>query len=337
MEPSKLYKSILLELLSFALFINLNIYTLVPFLTLHGLALFIITSLLASIIPKRFKDRRKAIFVFFIILYPTLYLGYIFLLVAVFYLLRKQKVDVYQPPRIPSLEEIITEDIKFSGRKIGEAALAVIQSGESKINPLRLETILSYLLNLESSQIIPALKKALAYSEDTIRLYAFGAISRIEKNLNQTLHALRERLSQEKLPPEEKAYLYYQIALIYYTFVHYKLADPEFRGYMLKEALENVKKSLEMKSTPEAKLLLAKIHIEMKQFDEALIHLESLMESKELNPVSYLMQLAEVYYERGDYKMVKRLIREHPEIELLLDVEANFVIRFWRGKNGNLR
>jgi len=61
------------------------------------------------------------------------------------------------------------------------------------------------------------------------------------------------------------------------------------------------------------------------------------MESKELNPVSYLMQLAEVYYERGDYKMVKRLIREHPEIELLLDVEANFVIRFWRGKNGNLR
>ncbi|HAV40377.1 MAG TPA: hypothetical protein DCX31_04820, partial [Aquificaceae bacterium] len=173
MEPSKLYKSILLELLSFALFINLNIYTLVPFLTLHGLALFIITSLLASIIPKRFKDRRKAIFVFFIILYPTLYLGYIFLLVAVFYLLRKQKVDVYQPPRIPSLEEIITEDIKFSGRKIGEAALAVIQSGESKINPLRLETILSYLLNLESSQIIPALKKALAYSEDTIRLYAF--------------------------------------------------------------------------------------------------------------------------------------------------------------------
>lgn len=106
---------------------------------------------------------------------------------------------------------------------------------------------------------------------------------------------------------------------------------------MLKEALENVKKPLEMKSTPEAKLLLAKIHIEMKQFDEALIHLESLMESKELNPVSYLMQLAEVYYERGDYKMVKRLIREHPEIELLLDVEANFVIRFWRGKNGNLR
>ncbi len=95
MEPSKLYKSILLELLSFALFINLNIYTLVPFLTLHGLALFIITSLLASIIPKRFKDRRKAIFVFFIILYPTLYLGYIFLLLYLKGLKTAEKLSLY--------------------------------------------------------------------------------------------------------------------------------------------------------------------------------------------------------------------------------------------------
>ena len=338
MNFNSLYKSFLLELASFAFFINMkSFYFLFISLLLHSIALFMVVSFLITLLPKRFKDHKKAMFILFLIAFPTLYLGYVFIVMAVFYLLRKQKIDVYQPPNIPHLEDVLTEEMEFSGRVIGEAALALLKDGTGNINPSRLEILLSYILNLNSPEAISTLKRVLSSSEDIVRLYAFGTIYKTEKKLNETLHSLREKLSKGNLPPEEEAYLYYQMASIYYTFVHYHIADQEFRSYMLKEALEHVQKSIDVKTTPEAKLLLAKVYIEMKEFDRALSYFEELASKKELKPASYIVQLAEIYYEKGDYKEVKRLFTEHPEAELLLDVDVNFVVRFWRNSNGQVR
>ncbi len=337
MKPEWLYMSFLLELISLAFFINMkSFYFLLMLLLLHSIALFIVISFLTMLIPKRFKDRKRAVFTLFFIVFPTLYVGYIFAVIVTLYLLRKQKIDTYQPSKIPSLEEVLTEEVKFSGRIIGESALALLKDLSGNINPSRLETILSYTLNLNSSEIISSLKRVLSSSEDIVRLYAFGAIQKTEKKLNETLHFLKEKLNKGKISPEEKAYVYYQIASIYYTFVHYHIADQEFRDYMLKEALEHAQKSIEAKAIPEAKLLLAKIYIEAKEFDKALSYLEEVANKKELDPVSYIVPLAEIYYEKRDYKKVKSLFTEHKELELLLDVDVNFVVRFWRGSNGQI-
>lgn len=337
MKPEWLYMSFLLELISLAFFINMkSFYFLLMLLLLHSIALFIVISFLTMLIPKRFKDRKRAVFTLFFIVFPTLYVGYIFAVIVTLYLLRKQKIDTYQPSKIPSLEEVLTQGVEFSGRIMGESALALLKDLSGNINPSRLETILSYTLNLNSSEIISSLKRVLSSSEDIVRLYAFGAIQKTEKKLNETLHFLKEKLNKGKISPEEKAYVYYQIASIYYTFVHYHIADQEFRDYMLKEALEHAQKSIEAKAIPEAKLLLAKIYIEAKEFDKALSYLEEVANKKELDPVSYIVPLAEIYYEKRDYKKVKSLFTEHKELELLLDVDVNFVVRFWRGSNGQI-
>lgn len=337
MNPKWLYMSFLLELISLAFFINMKaFYFLLIVLFLHSIALFIVISFLTTLIPKRFKDRKRAMFTLFFMVFPTLYLGYILAVILVLYLLRKQKIDTYQPPKIPSLEELLTEDVKFSGRIIGESALALLKHLSKNINSSGLETLLSYTLNLNTPEIISSLRRVLSYSEDIVRLYAFGVIQKIEKKLNETMHFLKEKLNKGKTSPEEKAYVYYQIASIYYTFVHYHIADQEFRDYMLKEALKHTQKSIEVKAIPEAKLLLAKIYIEAKEFDKALSYLEEVANKKELNPLSYILPLAEIYYEKKDYKKVKSLFTEHKELELLLDVDVNFVVRFWRGLNGQI-
>ncbi|MFN4197381.1 MAG: tetratricopeptide repeat protein, partial [Caldimicrobium sp.] len=171
-------------------------------------------------------------------------------------------------------------------------------------------------------------------SEDTVRLYAFGSLYKREKKLNEALHLLKEKLNRGDLTPHERAYIYYEIASIYYTFIHYHIVDSEFRSYIAKEAIDSIKKSINIEPTPEALLLLAKIYIEIRDFDGALPLLEMLAKEGKLNPARYLLQLAEINYEMGNYKEVKELFIKHPEINLLLDVDANFVVRFWRGSNG---
>lgn len=183
MKPEWLYMSFLLELISLAFFINMkSFYFLLMLLLLHSIALLIVISFLTMLIPKRFKDRKRAVFTLFFIVFPTLYLGYIFAVIVTLYLLRKQKIDTYQPSKVPSLEEVLTEEVKFSGRIIGESALALLKDLSGNINPSRLETLLSYTLNLNSSEIISSLKRVLSSSEDIVRLYAFGAIQKTEKN-----------------------------------------------------------------------------------------------------------------------------------------------------------
>ncbi|MFN4197291.1 MAG: tetratricopeptide repeat protein [Caldimicrobium sp.] len=304
------------------------------FILLHSIFLFTLISFLAILIPKRFKDRKRAVFILFFVVFPTLYLGYVFILIAVLYLLRKQQIEAYQPSKIPSLEEVLTEEIEFSGRLVGESTLRLLKERSISINPSKLETLLSYILHLDSSEAIPVLKRLLSASEDVLRLYAFGALYKIEKKLNETLHSLKEKLNKGNTSPEEKAFIYYQIASIYHTFLHYHIADQEFRNHMLREALNYARKSMEIEATPEASLLLAKIYIEARDFDRATPFLEELVSERKLNPAKYLLQLAEIHYEMGNYKEVKRLFRDYPEMNLLLDVNANFVVRFWRGSNG---
>ncbi|MGC8944048.1 MAG: hypothetical protein ACP5KX_08105, partial [Caldisericia bacterium] len=153
--------------------------------------------------------------------------GFIFLLISVTYLFRKQKNIEYKPIETFSIEEIYNEDIEFSGRKFGEGGLLGIKKSENAPKVLKEKAFLT-LTDLRSPSVFNLIKENLSNPVDEIRLLAFSIISKIEKDLTKKIHELEKKLKEE-ISQEEKAEIYKDLAQIYWDFVLYNLVDEEFK------------------------------------------------------------------------------------------------------------
>lgn len=337
MNPKFVYSSIMIEIVSFFLFLGMRSPTMIfSALALHGVALVLVVSALVNLLPERFEktEKLKSVAIFSTILYPTLYIGYIAVVVMIVYIIRKQKVSEYTPFMFFSVEEFLDESFQNRQklRSFGEGALISISKAE-KINKSLKEKAMLALSDLKNPKMFKLLKESLSSDIDEVRLFAFSIVSKLEKKFNDNLHRLKERLNEENLSTEEKAEIYYQIAKQYYDFVYYNVVDEEFRKFMLQEAINYCSISLKLNESIDAYLLLGKLYNEIGLLEIGYNYLLNVQEYSKLNPVEYVPVVADMYFRFGMFKDIVELFKKYPELELLNDIEINFALRFWMDKD----
>lgn len=337
MELKSLYTSLILEFISFGFILNLDSTGKVIFILLfHSAALLLILTTLVNVIPQRFrKDKKIFIFITFIIIFPTLQIGYMIIFVLIFYILRYQKKVEETPSKFFNVEDILFENIEFSNRKFGEGGLISIGKSEDVSKELKERAILS-ISEIKNPVSIAIIKENLSSKFDEVRLYAFSVISKMEKELNEKIHLIKERLKDENLKNEAKAGLYYELASVYYDFVYFNIVDEEFKNFMIEESFYYAKKSLDIQETPEAILLTARIYMRKGMLEKAYGEFIKIFKFKDVSPLKYVPYLAEIYYKFGLYKEVNHLFRSSPELLVITNPNLHFVIKLWEGKYGSI-
>ncbi|MGC9080762.1 tetratricopeptide repeat protein [Sulfurihydrogenibium sp.] len=318
-----IYFSIISEILAISsLFVGNIFLAAFLYLIFHGLAIFLLSTFLLLLLPKRYRKKESFYFMLIFGFFSSV-AGFIFLLISTKYLFRKQKNIEYKPIETFSIEEIYNEDIEFSGRKFGEGGLVGIIKSENAPKVLKEKAFLT-LTDLRSPSVFNLIKENLSNPVDEIRLLAFSIISKFEKDLTEKIHELEKKLKEE-ISQEEKAEIYKDLAQIYWDFVLYNLVDEEFKEFMLKTAEDYAFKSLQIKENPYVYFLLGRMYLRKKKIEESLNYLLKAYNDKALRQ-KVIPYLAECYFYKKDFSQVKNLMKE---IDLTIDLRIKFIRDFW--------
>lgn len=332
MNLKLVYSSVITEILSLSFIINNSIYSIITGLILHGVALFLILSFAVNLLPKRFEksQRLKSVVMFFIITYPTLYIGYIAVIILILHILRKQKLAEYKPFLSFSVEDFLGENIKNRQklRSFGEGAILSINRMDQVDRSLKEKAILA-LHDLKNPGLFSLVKESLGSSIDEVRLFAFSIVSKLEKEFNENLHRLKEKLKQDDLSPEEKAQIHYEIAKQYYNFIYYHVVDEEFKGFMLQESIYHCQQALKIMEHPKVYMLLGRLYKETGFIEIAYKYFISLSRYSTINPVDYVLPLSEIYFKFGMFSDIVALIKNNPDLKFVNDPRINFLLSFW--------
>ncbi|WP_461828701.1 tetratricopeptide repeat protein [Aquifex sp.] len=312
---AKAYLSVLSEGTGLSSLILLSgIKGLILYLLFHGVASFLIGSLIFLLLPPRYRKNTPkklllpSIVVFIFLTGPLGVFGGLLLYVM---LLKRKRVSL--PVEKLFLEEIIIPEVEK--RTFGEAV------GE-KLN----EKLILLLTKFPSSQAMQLLKRALAVDKDEVRLIAFATISRMEKEIFERINILLKELERAK-DEEELFRIYASLAELYWEPVFLNIADEELEEFYLKTALEYGLKALEIREDEKLLFLIGRIYLRLKEYDKAEHFLikatEKGMPLEKVAP--YLM---EVYFVRRDWEALKELssyLRER----VIPDAKALSIIRVW--------
>ena len=287
---------------------------LIFYLIFHTLASFLIGSLIFILLPPRYRlNTNKVLLLSAIVLliFLTGPLGVFGGFLLYIMLLKRKSVSL--PVEKLFIEEIIIPEVEK--RTFGEAV------GE-KLN----EKLILLLTKFPSSQSMQILKRALAVDKDEVRLIAFAAISRMEKEIFERINLLLRELDRAK-NEEELFRIYASLAELYWEPVFLNIADEELEEFYLKTALEYGIKALEIREDEKILFLIGRIYLRLKEYERAEYFLikatERGMPLEKVAP--YLM---EVYFVKRDWESLKKLsvyLRE----KVIPDAKALSIIRVW--------
>jgi tetratricopeptide (TPR) repeat protein len=326
MSYEKLYLSVILEIFAISSLFVKNIYVaLLLFFLFHGLAVFLLTTVLYLFLPKRIWSRKWEPLIFiFSIGFLGFIVGYLFLFILTLYLFRAQKNIEFKPIKTFSTEEIEDNDFDFSGRRFGEGAMLSILKKDNIPSDLKLRAFMS-LSDLKSPIAYSLIKENISNPIDEIRLMAFSMISKMEKQLNDKIHELNLRLKDNVLSEEEKAKIYFELAQVYWDFVFYHIVDKEFENYAIEKVLYYAEEGLKLKKDFIPYFLLGRVYLRLKDYKKAKEYLELAFNFKEFG-YKIIPYLAECYFYERNFKKVKELFSQ---LDLSLDVKVNFLKQFW--------
>ena len=290
-------------------------HTLLYFVLFEILFWVVVSFLLIQFMPKRFRDYKKEIFIFFVVInVGLLYIGILLTLVMMMFGLswathRESQLDYEMVFFEDHLSEFPMVNSKFQEGILtieGEHTKAI--STDEKIKSL------SILYDSNAQGNIGKIKKFLADSSDETRLYAFALISSFEKKLNTQIKNLQEKVENSSNKKEKNQYLY-ELALTYWQFIFHGVASDKLSGFYTKK----IEKTLEqITQHPPAYVLLGKIHLFNKNYQEAE---EAFLKAVELGipKESIFTFLAEIKFEQQKFNEVsKYILNEYFEIDIRL-------------------
>jgi tetratricopeptide (TPR) repeat protein len=326
MSYEKLYLSAILEIFAISSLFVKNIYVALSlFFLFHGLAVFLLTTVLYLFLPKRIGSRKWEPLVFiFLIGFFGFIVGYLFLFILTLYLFRAQKNIEFKPIKAFSTEEIEDEGFDFSGRRFGEGAILSILKKDNAPSNLKLRAFMS-LSDLKSPITYSLIKENISNPMDEIRLMAFSMISKMEKQLNDKIYELNLRLKDNDLSEEKKAKIYFELAQAYWDFVFFHIVDKEFENFAIEKALYYAEEGLKLKKDFIPYFLLGKVYLRLKDYKKAKEYLELAFNFKEFG-YKVIPYLAECYFYERNFKKVKELFSQ---LDLSLDIKVNFLKQFW--------
>ena len=275
----------------------------------------ILSFFLVQFLPKKYKEYKKEIFVFFTIInIGLLFIGIVLTIIMILFGLswatHKESKPDYESVHF---EDHISEfPIVYSKFQEGILATEAEKSKEfsidSKIKSLKI------LYDSKAEGNIGKIKNFLSDSSDETRLYAFALIASFEKELNSLINNLQTKI-KEASTKEEKNKHYYELAYTYWQFIYHGVASEKLSGFYTKK----IEKTLAVISDqPKAHVLLGKIHIFNKNYEEAekqFVEAVKLGQPKE----SVYTFLAEIKFAQKKYDEVSQYIsRQLFEVDIRL-------------------
>lgn len=307
-----------------------NFYQVIFVLASHLIACILISPLLLTLLPDRYKKHKGRSLILLVSLGFFLFVpGYVLLLITTIYLLRTQKVRPITNMESFSIEELFTSNVLPKISTLGEGPLYIVSKirdmDEKKFNVLS-----SLLLEMKNPRILDYLSTALGSRHDELRLYIFSTLLRLEKSIQERISLLNKNL-ENNISDTEKAITLFELAQSYYDLVYFKLVDKELERITLQKAEEYLTKAINIRKNPEFYILMGKIKLVERNYALAEEFLLKALNLNHIHPIRYIPYIAEVYFSKGEYQKVKKIILENLEY---LKFSANpyiyYIVEFWR-------
>ena len=311
----KVYLSILSEGAGLSsLLVLTGVEGLILYLIFHAVAAFLVGSLIYLLLPKRYKKRTSKKLLLFGIVLLLFLLGPLGILGGViFYFMLLKRPNISIPVEMLFLEDVIVPEVER--RSFGEAV------GEKLSDKLIL-----LITKFPSSQAMHLLKRALSSEEDEIRLIAFSAISKMEKEIFERINLLLRELERAKRP-DELFRIYSSLAELYWEPVFLNIADEELAEFYLKTALEYGLKAIQINEDGKLLFLVGRIYLRLKEYNSAEYFLKKSVE-KGIPLEKVAPYLMEVYFVERNWKAIKEL-STYLKDKVVPDAKALSIIRVW--------
>ncbi len=192
----------------------------------------------------------------------------------------------------------------------------------------RLQSI-SALQHLPTVATSSVLRTLLDDPVEDIRLVAFGMLDKEEKQITGRIHKLLNRPPQENDTPREHFLYNKQLAELYWELAYSGIVQGDLRNYTLNNALEHAETAQSQhEADPGLLFLTARILDALGRFNEAIHHMHRAM-TLGLPKHRALPYLAEMAFERGDYRTARELLDEIGSAPVTPRLRP--VVDFWTG------
>ena len=285
----------------------------------------ILSLILIIFLPKKYREYKREIFIFFLIInVGLLFIGILLTIIMVLFGLSWATNRVSRPTyeNIDFEDEVAQFPIVYS--KFQEGILTMEGRNREEISSDDKIKSLKILYDSNAQGNIGRIKHFLSDSSDETRLYAFALVSSFEKKLNDRITELQNKIKFAKGDVLEK--YNFELANTYWQFIFHGVADEQLSGFYTTK-IENILK--EIKSNSNAFVLLGKIHIFNRDYIEAE---KAFLKAIELGVPREAMAtfLAEIKYGLRKYNEVSDFIL--PE-QFNLDLRLKPLISMWRRRD----
>ena len=290
-------------------------YTILYFVLFEVLFWVVVSLLLIQFMPKRFKNYKKEVFIFFVVInVGLLYIGILLTFVMMMFGLSWATHRESQPDYETVFFEDHLSEFPIVNSKFQEGILTIEGEHTKDISTDEKIKSLSILYDSNAEGNIGKIKKFLSDSSDETRLYAFALISSFEKKLNTQIKNLQEKVENSSSKKDRNQYLY-ELALTYWQFIFHGVASDKLSGFYTKK----IEKTLEqITQHPPAYVLLGKIHLFNKNYQEAERAFKKAVELG-IPKESIFTFLAEIKFEQQKFNEVSNyILNEYFEIDIRL-------------------
>ncbi|HHW20815.1 tetratricopeptide repeat protein [Thermodesulfovibrio thiophilus] len=308
----RVYISLISEIIGLIIFFSmLNVVTLSLFLVLHGIASFMLLSVLIPLSPKTFN--KKIFWLLFCSIYFTGPIGIVGSFIFYLILLKQYRefISIYESVNIENVP-----NVTFKKREIGEGILQIT-------NP----KVVVYMSKFTHPVSVNFLKNFTKNDNDEIRLLAFSTLLNMEKNIIDQINLLNNQLENIK-NKGKKCYIFYSLGELYWELVYLNIPEQELIPFYLNEALRYIKQALEIEENPKFYFLLGRIYLKLNEIDSAqdAFYKALKLGFPEERVVIYLL---EVYYIKKDFLEIFNILKKFKNFKPL-DYKTESILKVWQ-------
>lgn len=199
-------------------------------------------------------------------------------------------------------------------RILPEGGIKNLMLDERSDTSLRMKALVS-LANNASRDELKLIKKCLSDKNDEIRLYSFAIIDKEERLINTKIHTQLEKLN-EVVSSDEKLKAAEELVCLYWDMIYLELSDKALTYFIAEEIKRYAKIVLDIEpENIKVHVALGKMYLYNKNFSKAEKHFKIAIK-KGPNTDFNIPYLAEIYYNKRDFKAVKSLLERGQQLNL---------------------
>jgi tetratricopeptide (TPR) repeat protein len=311
-----------LEVISYILMQKNSTDLILLFIAIEIVFWIVLSLILVQFLPKKYEIYKEEIFVFFTVLnIGLLFIGVLLTIIMLLFGLSWATHRLSRPnyETVHFQEQVAEFPIVYSefqeGLLMMEGEHQHSLSSNEKIKSLRI------LYETNSQNNIGKIKHYLSDSSDETRLYAFALVASFEKELNDSIKEIQNKIKKTK-DTKLLEKLHFKLAQAYWQFIFHGVADEQLGRFYTEKIAKILKES---PHNPSSYVLLGKIHLFNRELEEAE---NAFLKAIDLGiPKQALYTfLAEIKYGQKKYDEIAQYIVED---EFNIDLRLKPLVAMW--------